>query len=54
MKVAITRLAMDLQLSKFAISQYIKKLVKNIFEKKSSKFNSFAVKGDLLNGKPSK
>ena len=24
---------MDLQLSKFAISQYIKKLVKNIFEK---------------------
>ena len=26
--------------------------MKNIFEKKSSKFNSFAVKGDLLNGNP--
>ena len=26
---------MDLQLSKFAISQYIKKYVKNIFEKKN-------------------
>ena len=32
-KVAITQLAMDLQVSKFAITQYIKKYVNNIFDK---------------------
>ena len=32
-KVVITQLAMDLQVSKFAITQYIKKYVNNIFDK---------------------
>ena len=32
-KVAITQLAMDLQVSKFAITEYIKKKVNNIFDK---------------------
>ena len=33
MKVAITQLAMDLQLSKFAMTQNIKKYVNKIFDK---------------------
>ena len=48
-KVAITQLAMELQLGKFTI-QYIQKIGEQHIRQKSSIFNSFWVISDLLNG----
>ena len=48
-KVAITQLAMELQLWKFTI-QYIQKIGEQHIRQKSSIFNSFWVISDLLNG----
>ena len=48
-KVAITQLAMELQLGKFTI-QYIQKIGEQHIPQKSSIFNSFWVISDLLNG----
>ena len=48
-KVAITQLAMELQLWKFTI-QYIQMIGEQHIRQKSSIFNSFWVISDLLNG----
>ena len=48
-KVAITQLAMELQLWKFTI-QYIQKIGEQHIRQKSSIFNSFWIISDLLNG----